>query len=133
MDTQKFLADIQKIKKHDRADNGGHYDGKRVCEQIVKLFINNNRGMANLPREIADYWLNTYVMASADLVNEPSEVNTNKLVEFQLFLDGEEDSYANINSDDWENLRDFVNFEAEELDLDSLQNMMSIVLDKGAL
>ena len=41
-DISKFLADIQRIKKHVRADNGGKYDGRKVCEQISSLFASSN-------------------------------------------------------------------------------------------
>lgn len=134
MDISKFIADINKIKKHERADNGGRYDGKSVCEQVAKLFENNNRDKQNLARQVADYWLNTYAYNSPDFNNEPSEANVTKICEFQLFLNGDvEDPYANVTASDWEELRDCVNDEAEDLDLDSLQNMMSIVLEKGAL
>lgn len=130
----KFLSDIQKTLKYDRANNGGHYDAKRACTQVSKLFSNNNRNLGNLAVSISDYWLNTYILASSDLANEPSEQNIEKLKAFQNFCDNAEDEdYSALSSDDWENLRDFVDDEAEDLDLDSLQNMMGLILQNGAL
>ena len=130
----KFLSDIQKTLKYDRANNGGHYDAKRACTQVAKLFSNNNRNLGNLAVSISDYWLNTYILASSDLANEPSEQNIEKIKAFQNFCDNAEDEdYSALSSDDWENLRDFVDDEAEELDLDSLQSMMSLILANGAL
>lgn len=130
----KFLSDIQKTLKYDRANNGGHYDAKRACTQVAKLFSNNNRNLGNLAVSISDYWLNTYILASSDLANEPSEQNIEKLKAFQNFCDNAEDEdYSALSSDDWENLRDFVDDEAEDLDLDSLQNMMGLILQNGAL
>lgn len=133
--TDKFLADIQRIIKHDRADNSGRYDGARVCKRIADLFTQNNCDVANLARSLADYWLNTYVYASADLANEPSEENRARLTAFQSFLDGDDavEVYAAFTADDWETLRDFVNDEAETMDLNRLQSMMSLVLEYGAL
>ncbi len=133
-DSSKFAADIQRIKKHVRAENGGAYDGQKVCRQIADLFANNNRNMSELARSVADYWLNTYVLASADLENEPSEENVTRISLFQNFLDGDEDEdYSVFSADDWETLKDFCDDEAENLDLDSLQNLMSIILGNGAL
>ena len=132
----KFLADIQRVIKHDRADNGGRYDGARACRRIADLFAQNNRDVADLARSLADYWLNTYVLSSADLENEPSEENRQRLSAFQYFLDGEaegQEAFQALTADDWETLRDFVNDEAETMDLDRLQNMMSIVLENGGL
>ena len=133
-DIQKFLSDIQRIKKHERLDNGGRYDGKRVCTQISALFERNNRNVENLAREIGDYWLNTYVLASENPNEEPLQVNMDRITAFQSFLDGESEAdFSILTGDDWETLRDFVNFEAEEIDLNTLQAMMSIILERGAL
>lgn len=133
-DIQKFLSDIQRIKKHERLDNGGRYDGKRVCTQISALFERNNRNVENLAREIGDYWLNTYALASENPNEEPLQVNMDRITAFQSFLDGESEAdFSILTGDDWETLRDFVNFEAEEIDLNTLQAMMSIILERGAL
>lgn len=129
----KFLADIQRIVKHERADNGGRYDGARACTRIADLFAQNNRDVADLARSLADYWLNTYVLSSSDLASEPSDENKARLSAFQNFLDGQESGYDVLSSDDWETLRDFVNDEAETMDLDRLQTMMGLVLSNGAL
>ena len=130
----KFLSDIQKTIKYDRANNGGHYDVKRACTQISKLFASNNRNLASLAISISDYWLNTYVLASENLENEPSEQNIERIKAFQSFCDADEDAdFSVLTDDDWETLRDFVDDEAESLDLDSLQNMMNLILQNGAL
>ena len=131
---EKFISDIEKIKKHDRANNGGHYDGRRAGEQIAKLFENNNRNAEGVARQISGYWLETYVMQSSDLQNEPSEQNIARIRAFQAFLDSDDtEDFSILTSDDWETLRDFVNFEADTLDLDSLQNMMSMILSHGGI
>lgn len=130
----KFLSDIQKTIKYDRANNGGHYDAKRACTQIAKIFATNNRNLGTLAVSLSDYWLNTYILGSQDLENEPSEQNIERIKAFQSFADNEEDAdFSIFTSDDWETLRDFVDDVAEDLDLDSLQNMMNLILQNGAL
>ena len=130
----KFLSDIQKTVKYDRANNGGHYDAKRACTQIAKLFANNNRHIDTLAVSISDYWLNTYILGSSDLENEPSEENIERIKAFQAFVDSDDSAdFSVLTADDWETLRDFVDDEAENLDLDSLQNMMNLILQNGAL
>ncbi|MBQ8679749.1 MAG: hypothetical protein IJ530_08285 [Treponema sp.] len=130
----KFLSDIQKTVKYDRANNGGHYDAKRACTQIAKLFANNNRNLGSLAVSISDYWLNTYILGSSDLENEPSEENIERIKAFQAFVDSDDSAdFSVLTADDWETLRDFVDDEAENLDLDSLQNMMNLILQNGAL
>ncbi|WP_296324102.1 hypothetical protein [Treponema sp. UBA3813] len=130
----KFLSDIQKTVKYDRANNGGHYDAKRACTQIAKLFANNNRHIDSLAVSISDYWLNTYILGSSDLENEPSEENIERIKAFQSFVDSDDSAdFSVLTADDWETLRDFVDDEAENLDLDALQNMMNLILQNGAL
>lgn len=133
-DISKFIADIQRIKKHQRADNNGVYNGEKVCRQIAELFVTNNRVYKDFARSIADYWLNTYILSSAELQNEPNEDNLARITAFQNFIDGDaEEDYSALNKDDWETLKDFVDYEAETMDLDSLQNMMSLILKNGAI
>ena len=116
----KFLSDIQKTVKYDRANNGGHYDAKRACTQIAKLFANNNRNLGSLAVSISDYWLNTYILGSSDLENEPSEENIERIKAFQAFVDSDDSAdFSVLTADDWETLRDFVDDEAENLDLDT--------------
>lgn len=130
----KFLSDIQRTLKHDRANNGGHYDTRRACTQITRLFEQNNKQLGNLASSLGNYWLNTYILASADLQNEPSEENIGRIKAFQSFIDNDESAdFSILTADDWETLRDFVDDEAGDLDLDSLQNMMSLILAHGAL
>lgn len=133
-DISKFIADIQRIKKHQRADNSGVYNGEKVCRQIAELFVANNRVYKDFARSIADYWLNTYILSSAELQNEPNEDNLARITAFQNFIDGDaKGDYSALNKDDWETLKDFVDYEAETMDLDSLQNMMSLILKNGAI
>ena len=131
---EKFNSDIQKAIKYDRANNGGHYDGKRASESIARIFENSNAHVRGVARQIADYWLGTYILPSPLLNDEPTEANREKISAFFSFLnDGDPETLESISADDWENLRDFVNFEAETLDLDALQSMMGIILDHGAI
>lgn len=131
--SQKFLSDIQRIIKHERADNGGRYDGVKACKKIADTFALNNRDAGDLGRSIADYWLNTYVLASANTAEEPSEENIQRLSAFQNFLYGEDEGFEILTDDDWETLRDFTDDEAETMDLDRLQALMSIILENGSL
>ena len=66
--------------------------------------------------------------------SKPSEENLNRITAFQSFLDGDDEGeYEVLNSEDWETLRNFVNLEAEDLDLDFLQSMMSIILSHDGI
>lgn len=131
--TDKFHSDIQKAVKFDRANNGGRYDGARACAQVAQLLERYCRDVPSLARQVGDYWLNTYALASDDVQSEPSERNVARLRAFHSFLSGGDDLLDELSADDWENLRDFVDDEAETLDMDSLQRMMGVILERGAI
>lgn len=131
---EKFLSDIKRIVKYDRANNGGHYDGKRACTEIARLFERNNPNLGALATSISQYWLNTYILSSENPENEPAEENVAKIKAFQSFVDNIDDEDLNIlTKDDFENLKNFIDESEEEIDLDTLQNMMGILLEKGAI
>lgn len=131
---EKFLSDIKRIVKYDRANNGGHYDGKRACTEIARLFERNNPNLGSLASSISQYWLNTYILASENPENEPTEENVTKIKAFQSFVDNIDDEDLNVlTKDDFESLKNFIDESEEEIDLDTLQNMMGILLEKGAI
>lgn len=129
----KFSADMQRIIKHDRASNGGRYDGKRAARSIADFFIQANRDKESLASTAADYWLDEYILTSAEMENEPTESHREKLLAIQAFFDGDEENLSALDDHDLEELRDEVNAEAEELDLDDLQKMMGILVGKGIM
>lgn len=131
---EKFLSDIKRIVKYDRANNGGHYDGKRACTEIARLFERNNPNLGSLAPSISQYWLNTYILPSENPENEPTEENVIKIKALQSFVDNINDEDLNIlTKDDFESLKNFIDESEEEIDLDTLQNMMGILLEKGAI
>lgn len=131
---EKFLSDIKRIVKYDRANNGGHYDGKRACTEITRLFERNNPNLGSLASSISQYWLNTYILPSENSENEPTEENVTKIKALQSFVDNIDDEDLNaLTKDDFENLKNFIDESEEEIDLDTLQNMMGILLEKGAI
>ena len=132
-DTQQFLSETKKIIKYERADNGGRYDGKRACNKLADLLEKRNPSLGDLPHSISDFWLNTYILPSSDAVNEPTEEHLEKLSAFNAFLAGEDDENGSLSADDWKNLQELVNYEAEDLPLDILEKMMGIIVDKGIL
>ena len=131
---EKFVSDIGRIRKIDRAENGGRYDGVRACKKIAELFERNNRNVPGVARLLSGYWLGTFVLPSPVPADEPSAENVARIRAFQAFLDNDEaEDFSVLTRDDWETLRDFVDGEAETLDIGLLQNLMGMVLSHGAL
>lgn len=131
-DINKFLSDMQKSLKHDRQNNGGKSDYNRVKNDIRRLFERNAAVVGELADSIFEYWENEYVYRSADIKAEPTEENQNRLAAYLAFLENSDEFQELISDEDWNELGRLVNFEAEDLDVDVLQDLMKILVSKGA-
>ena len=131
-DIQKFQADIKRIIKHDRADNGGSYDGVRASKTITELFVSSNKDCQGLAQSISELWLSK-ITSSANPAEEPSEDNLSWLYDVQEFLDGTLSGETVLTKDDFVELRDLINYEGEDLPVDMLTTMMNTIMDHDAL
>lgn len=131
---QKLYSDIEKIKKHNR-NSSGTLDLNKVATQVSEMFQRNNRDFCDLPNSLAEYWVKTYVYPQIDLnANDLSQESVDKLCVMQAFLDNDiEDDTDCLTLDDWKQIAAFVNFEAEDMPIDLLSQMMSILVEKRAL
>lgn len=131
---QKLYSDIEKIKKHNR-NSSGTLDLNKVATQVSEMFQRNNRDFCDLPNSLAEYWVKTYVYPQIDLnANDLSQESVGKLCAMQAFLDNDiEDDTDCLTLDDWKQIAAFVNFEAEDMPIDLLSQMMSILVEKRAL
>lgn len=130
---QKFYSDIEKTKKHYRA-NHQTYDGNAVCQEIADLFCKNNRNLGSLADSFAGYWIDTYIRASLNPNEEPTAENIDKICALQALLDGspEAQDVECLTKEDWKELCSLVNMEAEDMPLDLLNDLMTIFVDKQA-
>ena len=131
-DINKFLSDMQKTLKHDRQNNGGKSSYDRVKNDLRRLFERNAAAVGELADSVFEYWENEYIYRSADLTWEPGEENQNRLAAYLAFLENSDEYQELISDDDWQELGRLVNFEAEDLDVGVLQDLMKILVSKGA-
>ena len=131
-DINKFLSDVEKTLKHDRQNNGGKSNYDRVKGDLRRLFERNAAAVGELADSVFEYWENEYIYRSADLAWEPNEDNRNRLAAYLAFLENSDEYQELISDDDWNELGRLVNFEAEDLDVGVLQDLMRILVSKGA-
>ena len=129
---QKFYSDIEKIKKYERAQNPQSYDGEKVSLEIKSLFIKNNFSIKALAESFADYWFENYIRSSADIKSEPSDNSIDKIGAMQSLLELDLEETKALSHNDWKELCSLTNYEAEDLPLDLLNDLMSIFLEKQA-
>ena len=131
-DINKFLSDMQKTLKHDRQNNGGKSDYNRVKNDLRRLFERNATAVGELADSVFEYWENEYIYRSTDLLWEPSEENQDRLAAYLAFLENSDEYQELITDEDWQEFGRLVNFEAEDLDVSVLQDLMKILVSKGA-
>ena len=131
-DINKFISDMQKTLKHDRQNNGGKSSYDRVKIDLRRLFERNAAAVGELADSVFEYWENEYIYSSSDLTWEPSEENQNRLAAYLAFLENSDEFQELVSDADWEEFGRLVNFEAEDLDVGVLQDLMKILVSKGA-
>lgn len=131
-DIGKFLSDIQRIKKHDRQNHSGNPDYNRIFRDLNNLFLRSTSCPADLARSVFEYWENEYIFNSQNQKEEPSEENSQKLAAMLAFLEDSDEFQNLLTQKDWQELRDLVNYEAEDLPVDVLQSLMRVLVEKGA-
>ena len=127
----KFYADAQRIKKHYRAEHSS-YDGGEVCGKIKELFGRNNGHVKSLALSYADYWYDTYIMNSEEMENEPTEQHLQVLGSIQALIDNDPEQITELTQEDWKELCDLTNYEADDLPLEFLNDIMIIFVDHQA-
>ena len=130
--TEKFLSDIARAAKRERAENAGRYDAKKTCEKIARSLENAIRDLGDLPRAAGDYWLTEYIDSSSDIENEPTREHAEKLAAILSFLRGEGDT-SSLSPRDWKNLASLVQDEAETLPIESLSSLMASLVEQKAV
>lgn len=128
----KFLSDVEKIVKRDRQSNGGKNDYNRFKNDLKKLFCRTSVCDGELPNSVFEYWENEYIFKSADFSYEPKQDNIARLGAFLGFLNNDDQDESLITDDDWQELGRLVNYEAEDMPIDILQDLMKVLVNHGA-
>ena len=131
-DIGKFLCDVEKVKKHARNNKPGFSGYNDIRDDIRNLFERATSCPMGLPGSIYEYWENTYVFNSTDLMYEPSDENTGKLAAMLAFLNNSDEDQDLISDEDWQEIGRLVNYEAEDLPVNILQELMMVLVSKGA-
>lgn len=134
--SDKFISDCKRIKKVERANAGNKYDeqvASIATEKIISLFERTSPKYGELPQSIAAYWNDSYINTSATPCEEPTDAHIEKLAAFLSFLFSEDDDFAQISQDDWIEIADCINDEAGSLPIETLTQMMNVILERKAL
>ena len=131
-DIGKFLSDVEKLKKHTRQNNSGNCNYNLLQNDIRNLFERATSCPTDLPGSVFEYWENEYIFKGSDLAEEPTAEHINKLGAFLGFLDNSDEDQDLISNEDWQEIGQLVNYEAEDLPVDVLQDLMMMLVSHGA-
>lgn len=131
-DIRKFITDVEKLKKFERQNNSGVCSYNKIQKKLKNLFIQTSSCPTDLPSSIFEYWENTYIFNSANLDEEPIQDNILKLGAFLSFLENTDEYQDLITQEDWDEIAPLVNYEAEDLPVDILQDLMKVLVSHGA-
>ena len=132
---QKFSSDVEKIKKHYRAEHQT-YNGEEVCNQVAAFFEQQNRDVASLAHSYASYWKEAYILPSQNMEEEPTREHIDLLAGMMALLLDVEDSWQFtecFTQQDWKQLCQLTNYEAEDLPLELLSSLMKNFVDNQAV
>lgn len=129
-DIQKFSSDVKKIIKMNRFQDGS-LNLEDTCEKIIEQFERASSVPASLSGSVASYWKTTYIDTSNEQENEPTQEHLDVLYGFLSFLENSDENFDLISNSDWKELSELVNCEAETLPIEILQQLMSILVEKG--
>ena len=129
-DIQKFSSDVKKIIKMNRFQDGS-LNLEDTCEKIIQQFERASSVPASLSGSVASYWKTTYIDTSNEQENEPTQEHLDVLSGFLSFLENSDENFDLISNSDWKELSELVNCEAETLPIEILQQLMSILVEKG--
>lgn len=130
---EKFRADVARSLKHVRADNNGRYDSQKAVKDVVALFLRASSLQGSLASSLAEYWQKTYIDESQNPNDEPTEENINRLCAIFSFLENSHEYEESLNDDDWRMISELVNYEAEDLPIETLQSLMETIVEKGVI
>ena len=129
-DIQKFASDVKKIIKMNRFQDGS-LNLEDTCEKIIRQFERASSVPASLSGSVASYWKTTYIDTSNEQEDEPTQEHLDVLCGFLSFLENSDENFDLISNSDWKELSELVNCEAETLPIEILQQLMSILVEKG--
>lgn len=130
---EKFRADVARSLKHIRADNNGRYDSQKAVKDVVALFLRQSSLKGSLASSLAEYWQKTYIDESKNPLDEPTEENISRLCAIFSFLENSHEYEESLNDDDWRMISELVNYEAEDLPIETLQSLMETIVEKGVI
>jgi hypothetical protein len=123
----KFFSDADRIIA--RSSTPGNSSANKSGAELSRLFLASTRDFGTLGTELANYWTERYSKNLAS--NEDKKTAVDWLGSALALLFGCFTASMDFPDSDWAEIREIVSAEAENLDMDLLVSIMTIIVERG--
>lgn len=126
-DIDKFYSDADRLVA--RASAPGSLAAGKLGSELSRMFLVWTRDFGEVGTNIAAYWTNKY---SQTLTSDAERKTAIEWFAAAIaLLSGCFTEKMDFPDEDWYEIRDIVSAEADDLDIDLLMTIMTVIVDRG--
>ena len=126
-DLDKFYSDADRIVA--RACGAGTFSAGKLAGELSRHFLVWTRDFGNIATDLASWWNEHYVETLE--TDEGRKAAVDWFGSLLALLSGSFTPEMDFTNRDWEEIRDIISAEAENIDIDLLTSIMTIIVERG--
>jgi hypothetical protein len=123
----KFCSDADRLMA--RAGKPEGPSGERLAAELSRMFLACARDYGDLAPNLATYWIDEY--ASSLSAPEGRKAAVDWFSNLLALLEGSFANEMDFSDRDWDEIRENVSAEAENLDMDLIASIMTVIVERG--
>lgn len=123
----KFYSDADRIMA--RAGAPGNQDMKKLAAELSRHFLGWTRDYGELGPNLSTYWIDEY--SNTLSTPEGRKAAIEWFGALLALLSGSFTAEMDFSDRDWEEIRENVSAEAEDLDMDLVASIMTVIVERG--
>lgn len=126
-DLDKFRSDSDRIVT--RSASPGGIGTPKAATELTRLFLSYTRDYGELGQNLASYWTRRYAPDLADPAKAADAADW--LGSVLALLSGSFAPDMDFPDEDWDEIRAEISASAEDLDMDFITSIMTIIVERG--
>lgn len=127
-DLDKFYSDADKIISRSYSVQQPQ-ETKKLAQELVRHFLIWSRDYQELSGSLAEYFTRKYESSLATEAGRKAAVEW--FASLLALFTGTFENSMDFPDDDWIEIRETINAEAEELDIDLLSSLLTVIVERG--
>jgi hypothetical protein len=123
----KFCSDADRLMTRSGGPDG--LTPGRLAAELSRMFLICARDYGDLASNLAAYWIDEYTSSLSTTEGRKAAVDWFSFL--LALLEGTFTKDMDFSDRDWEEIRDNVSADAENLDMDLVMSIMTIIVDRG--